>query len=114
MEDCVFCKIVSGAIPSKKVYEDEHAIAFHDVNPQARVHVLVVPKRHVSDILDADRMDDAEIARLLRVAAIVAGRLGLHETGFRLVSNCGKDACQTVQHLHIHVLGGEQLSGSMA
>ena len=114
MEDCVFCKIASGAIPSNKVYEDDQVLAFHDLSPQAPVHVLVIPKTHTSGLMDARKMDDALLAHLLRTAANVAESLGLAESGFRIVSNCGSDACQSVHHLHIHVLGGKQLSGKMA
>ena len=114
MEDCVFCKIVEGKIPSNKVYEDEKAMAFRDLNPQAPEHILVTPKQHVANLLEARQMDDAILAHLLRVAADVAQKLGLDKTGFRIVSNCGDDACQSVQHLHIHVLGGEKLSEKMA
>lgn len=113
MDDCIFCKIAKGEIPSQKVYEDEHVLAFHDVSPQAPVHVLVIPKRHTENLLKARAMDDALLARLLRTAAEVAILTKIDQTGFRIVSNCGADACQSVQHLHMHVLGGKQLSGEM-
>ena len=114
MEDCVFCKIAEGIIPSNKVYEDEVALAFRDLNPQAPQHILVIPKQHVANLLEAQQLDDGVLAHLLRVAAKVAEELGLDKSGFRIVSNCGADACQSVQHLHIHVLGGEKLSEKMA
>ena len=104
MEDCLFCKIAAGEIPSKKAYEDDEVLAFYDIAPQAPVHVLVIPKKHVSD---------AFLAGLLRTAAKVAGELGLAESGFRLVSNCGADARQSVPHLHVHILGGKQLGDRM-
>ena len=114
MQDCIFCKIVRGEIPSNKVYEDETVLAFHDISPQAGRHVLVVPKRHFDDLDAAERgMDDAAFAHLFRVAARVARELGLHQSGYRLASNCGAHACQTVPHLHLHILGGSQLDGRM-
>ena len=113
MEDCVFCKIAAGQIPAEKVYEDERVLAFHDISPQAPAHVLVIPKRHAGDILAARAFDDALLAHLFRTAADVAERLGLGKTGFRIASNCGPDACQSVPHLHLHILGGKQLSPEM-
>ena len=114
MKDCIFCKIVRGEIPSKKAYEDETTLAFFDIAPQAETHVLVIPKRHL-DHLDAAEaeLDDDALAHLFRVAARVARELGLRESGYRLVSNCGAHACQTVPHLHLHILGGNQLTGRM-
>lgn len=105
---------MAGQIPSKKVYEDERVLALYDVNPQAPVHVLIIPKDHCKNLVDAREMGDDFLAHLLRTAAEVAITLGLDTTGFRIVSNCGADACQTVPHLHIHLLGGGRLSGTMA
>jgi histidine triad (HIT) family protein len=114
MEDCLFCKIVRGEIPGRKAYEDSEILAFYDIAPQAATHVLVIPKRHTDQLDAAEReWDDAALARLLRAAAKVARELGLHETGYRLVTNCGPHACQSVQHLHLHILGGSQLDGRM-
>ena len=113
MEDCLFCKIAAGEIPSKKAYEDDEVLAFYDIAPQAPVHVLVIPKKHVSDVYAARGESDAFLAGLLRTAAKVAGELGLAESGFRLVSNCGADARQSVPHLHVHILGGKQLGDLM-
>ena len=114
MQDCIFCKIAGGEIPSNKVYEDEAVLAFHDIAPQAGKHVLVIPKEHYGDFDAAERgMDDAALAHLFRTAARVARELGLHQTGYRLASNCGAHACQTVSHLHLHILGGSQLRGRM-
>ena len=113
MEDCVFCKIVAGDIPSKKVYEDDRVLAFYDLNPQAPVHVLVIPKAHAANLLDARALDDQTLAHLLRTCSDIAESLGLDKTGFRIVSNCGEDARQSVDHLHIHLLGGAQLSEQM-
>lgn len=113
MEDCIFCKIASGFIPARKVYEDEHVVAFHDLAPQAPVHVLVIPKEHVDNLLEARAWPDETLGHLLKSAAEIATRLGLAQTGFRIVSNCGEDAGQTVQHLHFHLLGGEKLPERM-
>ena len=114
MNDCLFCKIAAGEIPSTKVYEDERVLAFRDIAPQAPVHVLVIPKKHVSGWYDAKDEDDALLAHLMRVAAKVAELEGIVDSGFRVVSNCGADAQQTVKHLHLHVLGGRTMGGEMA
>lgn len=113
MENCIFCKIAAGEIPANKVYEDDLVVAFHDLSPQAPVHVLVIPKAHAANLLEARALEDAVLARLMRTAADVATTLGLDKTGFRIISNCGPDACQSVEHLHIHVLGGTQLPAKM-
>ena len=114
MNDCLFCRIAAGEIPSTKVYEDEQVLAFRDIAPQAPVHVLVIPKKHVSGWYDAKDEDDALLAHLMRVAANVAKMEGVVDSGFRVVSNCGADAQQTVRHLHLHVLGGRTMAGEMA
>lgn len=114
MQDCLFCKIIAGEIPSKKVYEDEDTYAFYDINPQASVHVLVVSKKHVPDVAHCAELSDHELAACLRTCARVAEQLNLTEGGFRIVNNCGDNACQTVQHMHYHVIGGEKLSERMA
>ena len=113
MSDCLFCKIVAGDIPSTKVYEDETVLAFRDINPQAPTHVLVIPKAHIASAAEISADNASLVAHCLEVAAIVAKQEGL-TGGFRLVSNCGTDAGQTVSHLHFHVLGGKQLSLEMA
>ena len=114
MNDCLFCKIAAGQIPSTKVYENEQVLAFRDIAPQAPVHVLVIPKKHVSGWYDAKDEDDALLAHLMRVAAKVAELEGIVDSGFRVVSNCGADAQQTVKLLHLHVLGGKTMAGEMA
>ena len=106
MGDCLFCKIIKGEIPSKKVYEDEELLAFHDVNPQAPVHFLVIPKKHIRNIMDLDPADTALLGRLLFKAQELASNLGCSEKGARFVINCKSDGGQTVDHLHCHVLGG--------
>ena len=110
--DCLFCSIIKGDIPSACVYQDEKTYAFRDIAPMAPTHVLVVPKAHVSGMSAIDELDDATLAACLRACKKVAELEGL-EGGFRTVSNCGADACQSVSHLHFHVLGGKKLSEKM-
>ena len=110
MQDCIFCKIIAGEIPSKKVYEDEHVYAFHDINPQAPVHVLVIPKRHISSVAAIDAENAPVVAQVFCAIANIARELGLEEQGYRVVSNCGEAAGQTVFHLHFHLLGGRELT----
>ena len=114
MQDCIFCKIIAGEIPSKKVYEDEHVYAFYDINPQAPVHVLVIPKRHISSVAAIDAENAPVVAQVFCAIANIARELGLEEQGYRVVSNCGEAAGQTVFHLHFHILGGKQLALTMA
>lgn len=114
MDDCLFCKIVKGDIPSTKVYEDEYVYAFRDLNPQAPTHVLVVPKVHVPDVSQAAALPDATLAACLRAISAIAKQEGLNENGFRVVTNCGTHACQSVAHLHFHVMGGRQMTDQMA
>ena len=114
MTDSLFSKIIAGEIPSKKVNEDEDTYAFHDINPQAPTHVLVVSKKHTPDVAHNADLTDLELAACLRTCAKVAKALGLEEGGYRIVNNCGENACQTVKHMHYHVLGGEKLSERMA
>ena len=110
--DCLFCKIVAGAIPSDQVYADDAVVAFRDIAPQAPVHVLVVPRRHVSGI--DDLRDEPELAgRLLADAAKVARIEGVHEAGYRVAVNHGRHGAQSVGHVHLHVLGGRQLRGEL-
>ncbi len=107
-----FAKILRGEIPCKKVHETEHALAFHDVRPQAPAHVLVIPKGAYVDLDDfAARASEAEVAGLFRAVAETAKKLGLVETGYRILSNLGRDAHQEVFHLHIHIFGGRDLGG---
>jgi histidine triad (HIT) family protein len=109
-EDCIFCKIVAGEIPAAKVFEDERAVAFRDINPQAPTHALVIPRAHVSSLNEASESDEALLGHLLRVAARVAREEGHAEAGYRTVINTGAHAGQTVFHVHVHVLGGRALS----
>ncbi len=114
MNDCLFCKIIAGEIPSTKVWEDDTCYAFRDIHPQAKCHVILVPKCHVTDVCDAaEKLDDKVLAHMLRAVKDIARQEGLGD-GFRIISNCGKNACQSVGHWHIHVVGGEPLSDKMA
>jgi histidine triad (HIT) family protein len=108
MTECLFCKMANGDIKPDVVFEDENVLAFRDINPQAPVHIVLIPKRHVATL---NNLDDNELAgQLLRTAAIVAKQEGLAEQGYRTVVNCNQNGGQTVYHLHLHVLGGRQLT----
>ena len=113
MENCLFCKIMNGEIPSQKVYENEFVYAFRDINPQAPVHVLVIPKKHIASLDEADAASDRELAECLRAIRVIAAQENL-AGGYRVVSNCGPYACQSVHHLHFHILGGRQMEDKMA
>ena len=113
MENCLFCKIINGVIPSTKVYEDELVYAFRDIAPQAPTHILVIPKAHIDSCNGITAENSAVVAHIFEVIPAIAKAEGL-ESGYRVVSNCGADAGQTVFHLHFHILGGKQLSLEMA
>lgn len=113
MENCLFCKIIKGDIPSSKVFENDQVFAFRDINPQAPFHVLVVPKKHVESVAAIDQLSSDEIAACLKAVKQIASEASL-SGGFRVISNCGPDACQSVPHLHFHVLGGRHMSDQMA
>ena len=108
MSDCLFCKIIAGEIPSDKVYEDESVLAFRDINPQAPVHILVIPKVHIPSVAAVDADNAAVCAKCLEAVAKIAAQEKL-EKGFRVISNCGPDAGQTVPHLHFHILAGKDM-----
>lgn len=109
MTDCIFCKIAAGEIPCQQVHADTEILAFEDLHPQAPVHVLIIPRRHIPSLGEL-APDDVELAGKLQMAAgQVAAKLGLAESGYRVVVNCGRDACQAVPHLHLHLLGGRAL-----
>ena len=110
---CLFCKIIAGDIPSTKVYEDEMVYAFRDINPQAPTHVLVVPKAHIDDCNGITAENSSVVAHIFETLPTIAAAEKL-ESGYRVVSNCGSDAGQTVHHLHFHILGGKALSLEMA
>jgi histidine triad (HIT) family protein len=109
MSDCLFCKIAAGEIPSDQVHADGDFVAFHDIDPQAPVHVLVIPRRHIPSLDDLTDADADLVGRLQVTAARVATTLGLGASGYRFVINCGEHGCQSVPHLHLHLLGGRQL-----
>lgn len=109
-QDCLFCKIVAGTIPAKLVFEDERAVAFRDINPQAPTHALVIPRAHIASLAEASEDDESLLGHLLRVAARVAHEEGHAEGGYRTVINTGSNAGQTVFHIHVHVLGGRTLT----
>ena len=109
MEDCIFCKIANGDIPSTKVYEDDLCLAFRDLNPQAPTHILVIPKAHIASVDDIDASNEAVVGHIFSVIAQVAKEEGL-ENGYRVVSNIGEQGQQTVKHLHFHILGGRDMT----
>lgn len=110
MADCLFCRIIGREIPASIVYEDDHVLAFNDINPQAPVHVLVVPKRHVASLNDLAAADDGLIGELVRRAAAIAADRGIAVDGYRTVFNCNADGGQTVFHVHLHLLGGRAMT----
>ena len=107
--DCLFCRIVDGEIPARFVHRDEHVVAFHDVNPQAPVHVLVVPVRHVASLRELTTIDGDLLAHIVQVIKQVTRQAGIADSGYRTVVNTGADGGQTVDHLHLHVLGGRRM-----
>ena len=109
MSDCLFCGIAAGTVPADMVHQDDAVLAFRDINPQAPVHILVVPREHIASAADLTVAQDGMWARLLHVAQQLAGSEGIDATGFRLVVNTGRDAHQTVHHLHLHLLGGRSM-----
>ena len=109
MEDCIFCKIIKGEIPSNKVYEDENVLAFHDINPAAPIHILVIPKKHISMLTDLEKEDEVLIGKIYTVINKIAEQEGFIEQGYRVIVNCGKDSGQEVMHIHFHVLAGKKL-----
>lgn len=111
--DCLFCKIIAGEIPSNKVYEDDFVLAFHDIAPQAPTHVLVIPKAHIPSMAAVNEDNTEIVSKVLCAVSKVARELGLEDGGYRVVSNCGEYAGQTVHHLHFHILGGKQLDLKM-
>lgn len=108
--DCLFCKIINGEIPSQKVYEDEYVYAFNDISPTAPVHVLIIPKKHISTINDIEEDDSELIGKIYLAAKKIAKEKGISEEGFRIVTNCNKNAGQTVFHIHYHLLGGREFN----
>lgn len=108
MDDCLFCKIIRGEIPSELLYEDDKIVAFKDINPQAPVHILLVPKTHIESAYDIDEENEHLVGHIFKVAKDLARELGL-DNGYRIVNNCKDDGGQTVDHIHFHLLGGRQM-----
>ncbi len=111
--DCLFCKITAGEIPSTKVYEDDKVLAFKDINPLAPVHILVIPKNHIDGAMDITSENSAVVAHIFEVIPKIAKEQGIDGNGFRVVTNCGENGCQSVKHLHFHILGGRKLDVTM-
>jgi len=110
MDDCVFCKIASGQIPTKKAYEDDVLIAFNDISPKAPIHILVMPKFHIASVNDIQNIDDALLGKILKLIPKLAAMLEIDMSGYRVVINCGENGGQSVDHLHFHLLGGRVLT----
>ena len=106
MEDCLFCKIIKGEVPSNNLYEDEEILAFNDINPAAPIHILVIPKKHINSLAEIEKEDEILIGKIYGVINKIAEEKGFKENGYRVIVNCGKDAGQEVMHLHFHVLAG--------
>ena len=110
MTDCLFCKIRDGEIPCEKVFENDEILAFHDVNPQAPVHILIVPKKHIATVNDIEESDIGTVGKMMLAASEIANDNGIAEEGYRLVMNCNAKAGQTVFHIHLHLLGGRVMT----
>lgn len=110
MENCIFCKILKGEIPSEKVYEDEKVYAFKDINPEAPVHVLIIPKKHISSANELTEENKEVIGDVYYAAQKIAKELGIADKGYRIINNCGEDGGQTVFHIHFHLMGGKKLN----
>ena len=109
MEDCIFCKIIKGEIPSEKVYEDEEILAFKDIHPAAPIHILVIPKKHIATLMNVTPEDTNIMAKILESIQKIVKQLGIEENGFRLIANCGPDSGQEVMHIHFHLLAGRKM-----
>ena len=111
--DCIFCKIIKGEIPSNKVYEDEQILAFYDIAPQAPVHVIVIPTQHIASADEIHGFNSPIIGKIFEAIPAIAKEMGL-SNGYRIINNCGEDGCQSVKHLHFHILGGKKLPETLA
>lgn len=109
MEDCIFCKIIKGEIPANKVYEDEEVLAFHDINPAAPIHILVIPKKHIAMLTDLTKEDEVLVGKIYSTINKIAKQEGFEKQGYRVITNCGRDSGQEVMHIHFHILGGKPL-----
>ena len=111
--DCIFCQITSGKVPSEILYRDEEVIAFRDINPQAPTHLIIIPKRHIPSLTHLSEAESPLVGQMVNITNQLAKREGISEGGYRLVMNCGEEGGQLVPHLHLHLLGGRKLSGSL-
>ena len=109
MDNCIFCKIINGEIPSTKVYEDDEILAFNDINPAAPIHILVIPKKHITSLATMEKEDEKIIGKIYSVINKIAEEQNFKDEGYRVIVNCGKNGGQEVMHLHFHILGGKQL-----
>ena len=109
MDDCIFCKIIKGEIPSEKVYEDDEILAFKDINPAAPIHILVIPKKHISTLMEINDEDMHLMGKIMKTIQKIAKEQNVAESGFRLIANCGPDSGQEVMHIHFHLLAGKKL-----
>lgn len=110
MEDCIFCKIIKGEIPSEKIYEDDKIYCFKDINPVTPKHVLIIPKKHIDSLNDVSKEDENLLGYILFKAKDIAKIIGIEDNGYRIITNCGENAGQSVLHMHFHMLGGKTLS----
>mgnify|MGYP002411022234 FL=1 len=111
---CIFCQIANKEIPSDLVYETENLVAFRDLNPQAPVHILIVPRAHITSINDINHENSSIVAEIFEAVRVIAEQEGIKESGYRVISNCGEDGCQSVKHLHFHLVGGKKLSETLS
>ena len=111
--DCLFCKIINKEIPSEVVYEDEDILAFKDIHPAAPIHILVIPKKHISTLMDVEKEDEKVLGKIFTVIKQIAKDQGFGENGYRVISNCGEDGCQEVKHIHFHLLAGKKLGAKI-
>lgn len=109
MEDCLFCKMIKGEVPCNKVYEDEEILAFYDINPAAPIHILVIPKKHISSLAHLEKEDEAIVGKIYGVINQIAEENGFKQDGYRVIVNCGKNGGQEIMHLHFHILAGKEL-----
>jgi histidine triad (HIT) family protein len=112
--NCIFCKIANKEIPSQAVFENENILAFRDLNPQAPVHILVIPKKHISSLNEINSDNSSIVAEIFQAINQIVEQENIKESGYRVISNCGDDGCQSVQHLHFHILGGKKLSETLS
>jgi len=111
--DCLFCKIIAGEIPSKKVYENEYVYAFHDINPVAPIHVIVIPKKHIESVNSVDESNVESVKYVFEALPKIAEVLGVKEDGYRIITNVGENGGQTIKHLHFHLIGGKKLDAKL-